>query len=92
MDAKTARRSFYKNKVYLSEKYDEEYTAQKFQDDLTYMLNEFIPKANLKQLTKFMEKKYDRIIKTFPEVEKALKKVIKEKLNGLPAELRKAQI
>lgn len=77
MDIKTERRNFYQTKTFLNNKYYEEYTAQRFSDDLQYLLDEFIPNATLKQITKFMEKKYNRIVKTFPEVENCLKKVLK---------------
>lgn len=92
MDTKTARRNFYQTKTYLNTKYYEEYTTERFSADLQYLLDEFIPKATLKQLTKFMEKKYARIVKVFPEVEKALKKVLKEKLSKMVEEIRKQQI
>jgi hypothetical protein len=55
-------------------------------------LDQYIPNATFKQLSKFMVKKYHGIIKTFPEVEKALKKVLRDKLAKIPEELRKAQI
>ena len=58
MDIKAARRDFYTQKVYLSKKNDKQYTQQKFPEDITYMLDEFIPKATLKQLNKFMDKKF----------------------------------
>jgi hypothetical protein len=66
MDTKTARRNLYRNKHFLSEKYDEKYTTERFPEDLQCLLNEYIPKATLRQLKKFMEKKYHRIVKTFP--------------------------
>ncbi len=92
MDTKTARRNFYQTKTYLNTKYHEEYTTERFSADLQYLLDEFIPNSTLKQLTKFMEKKYARIVKVFPEVEKALKKVLKEKLNKMIGEIKKQQI
>ena len=92
MDTKSARRNFYKNKVYLSDKLDQKYTTERFPEDIQILLDEYIPNATIKQLTKFMEKKYHRIIKTFPEVEKALKKVLREKLDKIPQEMRKTQI
>lgn len=92
MDSKTARRNFYHTKIYLSDKYDEEYRTERFTDDIQYMLDEFIPNASVKQLTKFMEKKYNRILKKFPQVEKALKRVLSDRLNNFPSEIKKAQI
>lgn len=88
MDTKTIRRNFYQQKSYLSHKYDEVYNPEKFSEDLQYLLDDFIPNATLKQLTKFMEKKYDRILKSYPTIEKALKKVIKDKINKIPSELK----
>lgn len=92
MDTKSARKNFYKNKVYLSEKYDAKYSTERFQQDLQWLLDEYIPKATLKQMTKFMDKKYLKIVKNFPEVQKALKKVIRDKLDKIPQELRESQI
>lgn len=92
MDTKTARRSFYQTKSFLNNKYHEEYTSERFSEDLQYLLDEFIPKATLKQLVKFMEKKYNRILKLYPEIEKSLKKVLKEKLSKMVDTIKKRQI
>ena len=83
MDTKTDRRNFYQIKSYLNSKYHQEYIPERFSHDLQYLLDEFIPNATLKQLTKFMEKKFSRILKIYPEIEKPLKKVLKEKLNKM---------
>jgi hypothetical protein len=92
MDTKSVRRNFYKNKLYLSDKLDQKYTTERFPEDIRFLLDHFIPNATLKQVTKFMEKKYHRIIKALPEVEKALKKVLRDKLGKIPEEFRKNQI
>ena len=84
MDIKTARRNFYHTKNYLSDKYDERYTTERFDEDLQCMLDEFIPKATVRQLSKFMEKKYNRILKKYPEVQKPLKQILKKRLNTIP--------